>query len=147
MGLGGAQAEAVGAEPLASDEHTAERVMEATGGRGVDSVIEAVGRDESIRLAIDLVRVDGTVSVVGVPYSPEMSYPLATSFERNVTFRMGLADVHGSWSSLLPLVLSGRLRPERTVTDRMTLSDGAEAYARYSNRDAGVMKVVIDPAE
>jgi threonine dehydrogenase-like Zn-dependent dehydrogenase len=140
-----AAAEAIGAEPILSDEHVAERVLETTGGRGADSVVEAVGRDETIRLALDVVRVGGTVSAVGVPVSDEVSYPLRETFARNVTFRIGLADTHGSWPALVPLVRSGRLRPERVITDRMPLSEGAAAYARYSARVDGAMKTTLDP--
>lgn len=139
-------AEAVGAEAVLSDENTRERVFELTQGRGADAVVEAVGRDETVRLALDLVRVGGTVSVVGVPFSEEISYPLRSAFGRNVTFRIGLADIHGAWPALVPLVRSGRIRPERVVTDRMALSDGPEAYAAYMAREGGVMKVTLDPS-
>ena len=109
-------------------------------------MVEAVGRDETVRSALDLVRVGGTVSVVGVPFSEEISYPIRSAFERNVTFRIGLADVHGAWPALVPLVLSGRIRPERVVTHRMALSDGREAYAAYLAREGGVIKVTLDPS-
>jgi 2-desacetyl-2-hydroxyethyl bacteriochlorophyllide A dehydrogenase len=141
-----AAAEAVGAEPIVSDEHTKERVLDRTNGRGADAVVEAVGRDETIRLALDIVRVGGTVSAVGVPFSEEFSYPLLTAFGRNVTFRIGLADIHGAWPALVPLVRSGRIRPERVVTTHTGLSDGADAYARYLAREDGVMKVTLDPS-
>lgn len=141
-----AAAAEVGAEPVVSDVDTVARVLEATAGRGADAVVEAVGREETVRLAIDLVRVGGTVSVVGVPIADEMRYPLKSAFGRNVTLRIGLADIHGSWPALLPLVRSGRIRPERVVTDQMPLAEGARAYARFAARDDGVLKVVLDTA-
>ena len=141
-----AAAEAVGAEPVAGGGDVTERVMEATSGRGADAVVEAVGRDETIRLALELVRSGGTVSAVGVPFSEEIRYPLLHAFGRNITFRIGLAEIHEAWPALLPLVRSGRIRPERIITDRMALSDGSEAYARFAAREDGVMKVVLDPS-
>jgi len=140
-----AAAQSVGAEPVTGDEHVVERVMDATAGRGADAVVEAVGRDETIRLALDVAGPGATVSSVGVPFSEEISYPLLQAFGRNITFRIGLAEIHQAWPSLVPLVRSGRLRPERVVTDRMALSEGAEAYARFASREDGVMKVVLDP--
>ena len=59
------QARALGATPLLASEAEA-RLGEITLGQGVDSVIEAVGADETIQSAIRMVRAGGTVSVVGV---------------------------------------------------------------------------------
>ncbi len=35
--------------------------------------------------------------------------------------------------------------PERVITHRMALSDGAEAYRMFDAREDGVMKVVLTP--
>ena len=43
-----------------------EAILAATGGRGADSVIDAVATDASLTDALNAVRPGGTVSVVGV---------------------------------------------------------------------------------
>jgi threonine dehydrogenase-like Zn-dependent dehydrogenase len=46
---------------------------------------------------------------------------------------------------LIALVRSGRLRPERTISHRMKLSDGAEAYRLFDRREAGTLKMILEP--
>jgi L-iditol 2-dehydrogenase len=59
---------------LSGDELTT-RVQQLTGGRGVDVVLEAVGRSETIAAGLDCIRKGGTVTLVG-NISPSVSMPL-----------------------------------------------------------------------
>ena len=59
------KAERCGAIGLAPEEST-ERILEATGGVGVDCVVEAVGKEETIQQAIRLARNGGNVSILGL---------------------------------------------------------------------------------
>jgi alcohol dehydrogenase len=43
------------------------------------------------------------------------------------------------------LVASGRLHPENVFTHRMGLSDDADAYRIFDDREDGVLKVLLDP--
>jgi threonine dehydrogenase-like Zn-dependent dehydrogenase len=47
------------------------------------------------------------------------------------------------WPALIPLVQSGRLKPERYISHTMPLSDGAEAYRLFDSREAGALKMVL----
>lgn len=61
------QAAAMGAVPLNFKEvDVAQKVRDATGGRGADVVLEIVGLSPALRLAFDAVRPFGVVSSVGV---------------------------------------------------------------------------------
>lgn len=63
------QAREMGAEPLnfrTDPEGMRRRVMEVTGGRGADVVIEVVGLSPALRTAFDLVRPFGVISSIGV---------------------------------------------------------------------------------
>lgn len=135
----------LGAVPVAADAADA-LISEATGGLGVDAVIEAVGADETIQQAIQWVRPGGTVSVVGVNVRMDFPFPLGLALMKDLTFRMGLCPVPESWPALIPLVASGRLAPERVFTHRMALSEGSEAYRLFAERRDGVIKVLLDPS-
>ncbi len=121
------------------------QVLEATGGRGADAVIEAVGRDETINDAIMAVRPGGTVSVVGVSTDLAHPFPMAIAMVKGITFRICVADIPATWRHLLPLVAAGRLQPEDVFTHRLGLSEAAEGYRIFDGRDDGVMKVLLDP--
>ena len=141
-----AHAARLGAEvfdPAAGD--VSGQLFEATGGRGVDSVIEAVGHDGTINDAIMSVRAAGTVSVIGVSTNLAHPFPMAVAMVKGITFRICVADIPSTWKVLIPLVAAGRLHPEDVFTHRMGLSDAADAYRVFDDRDDGVMKVLLDP--
>lgn len=141
-----ANAEALGAETIDPGQgSTMDQVLALTGGRGADSVIEAVGADQTITDAIWSVKPGGTVSVVGVSLNMELPFPMAVAMFKGVTFRICVADIPSTWDALIPLVASGRLHPEDVFTHRMALSDAADAYRLFDSREDGVLKVLLDP--
>lgn len=141
-----ARAEALGAEPIdARDAPGSAQVLEATGGWGADSVIEAVGADATVLDALSCVATGGTVSIVGVNLSMELPFPMGLVFLKSLTVRTVFAPIPGTWSSLVPLVQSGRLALGGTFTHRMGLSQAAQAYELFDSRADGVLKVLLDP--
>jgi threonine dehydrogenase-like Zn-dependent dehydrogenase len=141
-----AHAERLGAEPIdPTDGGTMAQLLEATGGRGVPSVIEAVGRDDTINDAIMSVAPGGTVSVIGVSTNLAHPFPMVIAMYKGITFRICVADIPATWPFLVPLVASGKLHPEDVFTHRMALSDAAEAYRIFDARDDSVIKVLLDP--
>jgi 2-desacetyl-2-hydroxyethyl bacteriochlorophyllide A dehydrogenase len=124
---------------------TAPQVIELTGGRGADAVIEAVGSDATVTDAIFSARATGTVSVVGVNLNLAFPFPLGLAMGRNLTFRAAIAPIPSTWPALLPLVASGRLHPEEVFTHRLPLSEAARAYHLFANREDGCLKVLLDP--
>ncbi len=143
-----AHAERLGAQAIdPSDGGAVAQILEATGGRGADSVIEAVGHDQTINDAIMSVKNGGTVSVVGVSTNLAHPFPMAIAMFKGITFRICVADIPSTWDNLIPLVENGRLHPEDVFTHHMGLSEAAEAYRIFDSRDDGVMKILLDPRE
>jgi threonine dehydrogenase-like Zn-dependent dehydrogenase len=141
-----ARAAELGAEPIdASEGSTVAKVLEATGGRGASSVIEAVGADASINDAILCAAPGGTISVVGVNLNWAFPFPVPVALMKRLTFRVTLAAIPTTWPALFPLVASGKLQPESVFTHRMGLSEAPEAYRIFDAREDGVLKVLLDP--
>jgi 2-desacetyl-2-hydroxyethyl bacteriochlorophyllide A dehydrogenase len=136
----------LGAEPIdASDGNAVAKIFEATGGRGAGAVIEAVGSEQTIMDALMCAAPGATVSVVGVNMNFQMPFPFPVALMKRLTFRVTLASIPTTWSALFPLVQSGRLRPEEVFTHRMGLSEAAEAYRIFDQREDGCLKVLLDP--
>ncbi len=129
---------AVKADPVGS-------IRELTKGQGVDSVVEAVGADATIQLAIQLVGRGGRVSVVGVNQTPEFPFPMGLAFMKGVTFAIGTCGVPRYWPALVPLIQSGRLRPERFISHVLPLGEGPRAYEIFDAREDGALKMVLRP--
>ena len=137
-------AEESGAIALHPDEALA-RITEDTHGRKLDCVLEAAGVEATVDMAFHLIRPRGTVSVIGVQRARRYAFPLERAFANGLTFRVGVCSVPEELPVLFPLVRSGRLKPEKYITHRMPLSEGAEAYRMFDARENGVLKVVLLP--
>lgn len=140
-----ATARAKGAIPIDGAADPLGQIHAATRGQGVDAVIEAVGADETLALALALVRVAGVVSVIGVSANFAFPFNMLAALMKDLTFRIGICPVQEQWDDLVPLLQSGRLRPESVFTHRLPLSQGADAYALFDSRRDGVMKILLDP--
>lgn len=137
-----AVAEKLGAIPV-DPANAFEAIGEATKGRMVDSAIEAVGSDVTIKLAIDLAGFGGTVSAFGVNLNQDFKYPLGSAFTKGLTFRIAGCSVPEHWPTLVPLMQEGRLKPEAHITHRMTLAEGTEAYRMFDQKEDGAMKMIF----
>jgi threonine dehydrogenase-like Zn-dependent dehydrogenase len=110
-----------------------------------DCVLEAVGLEATISLAMRLAGRRATVSVIGVAQDKQVAFPMWRAFNMGLTFRIGTCSVPEEWPALVPLVQSGRLHPERFISHRLSLSDGARAYELFDKREDGALKMVLRP--
>jgi 2-desacetyl-2-hydroxyethyl bacteriochlorophyllide A dehydrogenase len=122
-----------------------EAIMAATGGLGVDSVIDAVGSDASMTDALTAVRAGGTVSVVGVHDLNPYPFPALASLLRSLTLRMTTAPIQSAWPTLIPLLQAGRLNVDGIFTSYLPLDDAAAGYARVAARTGDDVKVLLTP--
>ena len=139
-----AAAAALGAETVEGDPKVV--VRDLTRGRGADVVLEAVGADSTIDLAIKIAARGGRISVVGVTQSRAFPVHLQLAQFNELELALGLCSVQRELPTLVALTESGRLHPEVVVTDHVPLSEGADAYARFHAREGGIGKVVLDPS-
>jgi 2-desacetyl-2-hydroxyethyl bacteriochlorophyllide A dehydrogenase len=132
-----------GAVPLHLTEQDPKgAVRAATGGRGVDVVVDAVGDPAPLALAISLARDAGTVSGIGA-YAGKGEVPIGLAWLKGLTLRLGLANVIAHVDRVLALIEAGKLDPSPLVTHRMKLDEAADAYALYDKREA--LKIVLTP--
>jgi threonine dehydrogenase-like Zn-dependent dehydrogenase len=137
-----AQAERLGAVALTPGEEK-QQLKDLTKGRLADNVVEAVGADASLKLALDLAGKQATVSTIGVNQTRLFPFPMALAFNKGLTFRTSLCSVVKHWPELIALVRGGRLHPEQFVSHRMPLRDGALAYDMFNARRDGALKMVL----
>ncbi|MCX2931877.1 alcohol dehydrogenase catalytic domain-containing protein [Mycobacterium sp. CVI_P3] len=137
------RAERMGGTPLPAPALQA--VMDATGGIGADSVIDAVGNDTSLDDSLATVRAGGTVSVVGVHNLNPYPFPALTALLRSLTLRMTTAPVQSTWPELIPLLQNGRLDVEGIFTTTLPLEAAAEGYAAVASRSGEHVKVLLTP--
>ena len=96
----------------------------ATGGRGADVVVDAVGAPAPlVDAAISLARNAGTVSGIGVQ-AGRGEVPLGLAWLKGLDLRLGLANVIAHVDRVLGLLEAGKLDPTPLVTHHMKLDAG-----------------------
>jgi threonine dehydrogenase-like Zn-dependent dehydrogenase len=106
-----------------------------------------IDRLHAIYLATDIVRRGGTISLSGVYGGEADPLPMMTMFDKQLTVRMGQANVKHWIDDLLPLVLdpSDPLGTESFATHRVPLEDAPHAYEIFQKKEDGAIKVVFQP--
>lgn len=124
-----------------------DEIMNITGGRGVDSSIEALGLQSTFEQCLKILKPGGTLSSLGV-YSEDLVIPMAH-------FAAGLGD-HTIRTALCPggkermrrlmnVIESGRVDLSEMVTHTYDLDDIVEAYDLFMHQRDGVLKIAIKP--
>ncbi|HEV2170538.1 MAG TPA: zinc-binding dehydrogenase, partial [Candidatus Binatus sp.] len=134
----------LGATPV-NLEQAQQTILDRTEGRGADVTIEAVGNDAALTAAIMSVRGGGTVSVIGVFSSPSFDFPIGLAFMRDLTFRIGLANINAHIPELARLIEHGTIDPRPLVSHVMPLDDAAKGYEIFNARKDNVVKVLLKP--
>lgn len=132
-------------EVLSSPPEFADRVKQFTNSEGVDVVVEAVGRNESIATSIESVRKGGTVILVG-NISPEISIPLQKVVSRQIRLQGSCASA-GEYPRSIELMASGAINVKPLITAVVPLEEGPAWFARLHAREPGLTKVVLTPGE
>jgi L-iditol 2-dehydrogenase len=120
-------------------------ILQLTDGRGVDVVLEAVGRDETISSAIDCVRNGGTVTLVG-NITPQVTLPLQKVVSRQIRLQGSCASA-GEYPQAIELIANGKIKVKPLITAVAPLTDGPSWFDRLHAREPNLMKIVLDPRQ
>ena len=127
----------------AKDGNAAEAVMKMTGGRGVDTAIEAVGVPASFITCEDIVAPGGTIANVGV-HGAKVDLHLERLWAQNITITTRLVDTV-STPMLLKTVQAGKIDPKRLITHRFKLASILDAYDTFGQAaSTHALKVIIE---
>lgn len=114
-----------------------------TEGRGADAVMEAVGNNATGKLAYDLVRPGGIISMVGVCTDQYMPFSPTDAYNKNLTFKVGRCPARYLMDSLIPVVQSNRYNYASIITHRMDLAQGITGYDLFANKKENCLKVIL----
>jgi threonine dehydrogenase-like Zn-dependent dehydrogenase len=106
-----------------------------------------VDRLSVLKLAIDMVRRGGTISLSGVYGGTADPLNMLQLFDKQITLKMGQANVKRWVDDLLPL-LSGDDDPlgvDSFATHHVPLAEAPAAYEMFQKKEDGAFKVVFRP--
>jgi len=114
------------------ERETARAVIKATGGTGVDAVVDTVG-EPTWDLSLRAVRPGGVVVVPGATGGPNPPAQLNRIFFRNITVAGTTMGTRGELRRLVDLTATGALRP--LIGSTHPLRDAAAAFAEMTGGD------------
>jgi len=124
---------------------TIDALRDLTDG-GPDFIFEAIGRTDTVELAIEALPLDGTAVLVGMtPFEARASfavYPLVDGSRRILGSNYGFADPPVDFPRYAALHLAGRLPIERLIDRRIGLDDLEGAFDRLRAGE-GLRTVVV----
>jgi alcohol dehydrogenase len=126
-----------------TDGKAAEKVMQMTDGRGVDTAIEAVGIPATFELCEALIAPGGTIANIGV-HGTKVELHLERLWDRNITITTRLVDT-ASTPMLLEVVSAHRIDPKLLITHRFSFEHILEAYDTFGHAaTTKALKVIIE---
>ena len=151
------------------EEYVYEKLLDLTGGRGPDAVIDCVGmeahglsvdaildnvktklllatdRAHALRQAINCCRKGGVVSIPGVYGGVVDKFPLAAAMQKGLTFKMGQTHVHKYVQPLVEHIQKGDIDPSFVITHKLPLGQAPHGYDIFNKKQDGCIKIVLKP--
>ena len=130
--------------PLNQDVKQA--ILDATGGTGVDVVIEASGNVDALKGSFQYLRKGGRMALVGLP-----GKPIELEIGREIVFKEAkIIGIHGrkmfeTWTVMENLLASGKLKVNPVITHVIPLSRWQEGVELAKKGQA--CKVIFHPEE
>jgi threonine dehydrogenase-like Zn-dependent dehydrogenase len=146
-----------------------EALLEMSGGRGPDAVIDAVGmeahgfsidnmmdvakqkvgmgadRASALKQAILSVRKAGRLSIPGVYGGMTDKFPLGALMEKGITVKTGQTHVQKYTNKLLAMIADKKIDTTFLISHRLPLEAAADGYANFKNHQDDYTKVVLKP--
>jgi threonine dehydrogenase-like Zn-dependent dehydrogenase len=105
-----------------------------------------VDRLSALYSAIDIVRRGGTISLIGVYGGMADPLPMLTLFDKQVTLRMGQANVKKWVDDIMPLLTDDDpLGVDNFATHVLPLAQAPHAYDIFQKKQDGAVKVTLKP--
>ncbi|GAB0120337.1 zinc-dependent alcohol dehydrogenase [Acidisoma sp. 7E03] len=122
---------------------TVETIMQMTGGRGADVVVEASGHDASLGVVFDLVREEGRVSMVGINIGRPVTAHLGNIQMRNLTIR-GCIGSPGVWPDTIRFLERTKLDLSAIRTHEFPLANSLEAFQLGAQADKCIKVTLLN---
>ena len=120
-------------------------VRDLTNGAGADLVVEAIGKEETLNLASDLIRRHGTVILFGLPNRFTFNIAIHEFFykEAHLIGCVG-PDVQDDFPIAVELIATGAIDVKPLITHKFPFLKAQDAFTLFSRRSDGAMKVILE---
>jgi L-iditol 2-dehydrogenase len=129
---------------IAPGDDLKDRVLEVTGGRGADLVIESVGKLAMLAQAIDLARIGGRILPFGIYTEKEGGLPFYDLYFKELNLINTRVAKPQDFPACIDFVSRGVVRLAPLITDKVRLNAMDDALELLKQGDSNRMKIIID---
>lgn len=126
-----------------SPEDLNELVGDMTSGLGVNSVMELVGLPAAQKMAFDIIRPGGTMSVIGCHCTPNFAFSPVDAYDKNLTYRTGRCPARHYMQQLAAGLAVDPLDLSWCISHRFDVEQAEAAYQTFAYREPGCMKAAL----
>jgi len=128
---------------LSTEENLEEKIKSLTNNRGADLSFEAVGKSESVNIAIDILRKGGKTVLVG-NVSSKIDFPLQKVVTRELKV-FGSCAIRGEYEVVLTMLETGKISVDDQISAVAPLSEGAIWFNKLYRKEEELNKVILVP--
>ncbi len=118
-------------------------VLQLTGGKGADFVVEMAANQAALDQAFDMVRIRGTVVTIGTFNGPVTFNPFFRMTRREIKLQSIMGRTQESWRRMEQLVNAGKMDFQPLISHVLPLEAYDQGFAMVKGYD--VMKVLLRP--
>lgn len=114
-----------------------------TEGKLVDLAVEAIGKEETLNLAAQLVRRNGTLLAFGLPHKFNYDFAFHDFFWNEGRLICSLGPTVDDFRVAVDMISNGVISVAPLVTHTFPLTSAQEAFTLFADRTDGVIKVAL----
>jgi len=127
----------------AKDQDVREKVMEITGGRGVDVVFETAGSVVTTQMTVEMVHKGGKVVLIGLPSVPRVDFDVIKVIDKELDV-LGIFRYANTYKGCVDLLNAGKVDLATLITHRFPLEKTQEALQFAHEHKMEAIKVVVN---
>ena len=120
-----------------------ERLLELTGGRGPDVVVEAIGLPQTFRAAVEEVAFTGRVVYIGYAKEP-VAYETRLFVQKELDILGSRNALPEDFREVLSMIQEGRFPVEDAISHTVAFADAPGLFEAWSENPAGYSTIMID---
>ena len=125
------------------EEDLDEKIKALTSNRGADISFEAVGKSESVNIAIDILRKGGKTVLVG-NISPKIDFPLQKVVTRELKV-LGSCAIRGEYEVVLNLLETGKISVDDQISAVAPFQKVLSGLINFTEKRKSLNKVILVP--
>ena len=103
-------------------------ILDITGGKGADLVVEASGSQGGIDLAVSAVKKLGTITAVGIPSSDRISICWGNLIKKVATIRFNLSSSYTAWDRALSMMSNTKRDLSQVISHRSSIENWKQVF-------------------